>query len=92
MAEGLSKKVLVTRGQVLGAVYDGEMRVVLGDKMEEVERGLAVLRRRVRERGVLLGELEQTRGLRDVVNEVRRVREEGERISGEVERLMAGRT
>lgn len=92
VAEGLSKKVLVTRRQVLGAVYDGKVRVLLGEKMEEVERGVAILRRRVRERGVLLGELETTRGLRDVVNEVRRIKEEGERVGGEIERLRAGRT
>lgn len=87
VAEGLGKKVLVMRGRVQAAVHDGGGRTALREKGEEVERGLLGLRRRVREKGAVVAELGQTRGLRGVVEGVREVEGEIGRVREEIERL-----
>ncbi|GAB7349196.1 hypothetical protein MBLNU459_g8126t1 [Dothideomycetes sp. NU459] len=87
VAEGLSKKVLLLRQQVLAAVYDEETREGLRRAAEEIEARMRTVQRRVRDREEKLRGLEAVRGLKGVVEEMWKVREEGRRVGEEVARL-----
>ena len=91
VAEGIEKKYLVLKAQVINNVYDTETRALLEESMEEVEgeirRAWGVLRRREGWLGRLEG---QGRGLEKIAEDVVALRAEIERVREEVERLEGG--
>lgn len=90
VAQGIEKKILILRKQVLGQVYTADVRMKLQQEIEDVEGEIRVCRGRLGRREGVLGQLEQLgRGLEKCAEdckalrgEIGKTREEAERLEG----------
>lgn len=91
VAEGMSKKLNLQRGQLMSQLYTPEIQEALQTRLEESQKENAGLKRKVREAEEHLQEYRKAGGMERLAKEYAEILKESERVKLDISRLEEGR-
>lgn len=90
VAEGMSKKIELQRGQILSQLYTPAFQEALQMKLGELQEASRLAKRKVREAEERLEDYEKVQGMSGLAHEYAEVLKETEKVRSEIARLEKG--